>query len=58
MNVNKYKELKKVCCRINHLVQGFMPFLSEEELKDLNYDLVLIAEKENQLGLLNYIKIE
>lgn len=53
---NKNEKLKRIYCRIHHLLQGYRPFLSVDQVKDL--DFIEIATKEEELNLLNYIIVE
>ena len=57
MSAYKYMDLKVIYCRTHHLLQGFPPFLSDQQLKELNYDFVSVATEERRRGLLDYIKV-
>lgn len=57
MNVYKYLDSKVIYCRAHHLLQGFESFLTEEELKECDYDVVRIATMERDKGYLQYIKV-
>jgi hypothetical protein len=57
MNVYKYLDSKVVYCRAHHLLQGFEPFLTPEELITCEHDVVRIATLERDLGYLQYITV-
>ena len=58
MSVQKYLTLKRVYCRVHHLLQGFDPFLDKAQVQSLNYDLVEVAKLEEERGLLSYIIVK